>query len=108
MRRVEGCRMVNDDAGQLFGPHVLRQTLGTQLVRAGKDIVPVAEIRRAMSGWTRRGCTRYPPTRTAPRDWTRCLRLLTGQNPLRSIISSLPPPSFSATSPEPAPSPFPD
>jgi integrase/recombinase XerC len=35
---------INDDPAEPFGPHVLRHTFGTQLVRAGKDLVLVAEL----------------------------------------------------------------
>lgn len=35
---------INDDAAEPFGPHVLRHTFGTQLVRAGKDLILVAEL----------------------------------------------------------------
>lgn len=35
---------LGDDPLDPFGPHVLRQTFGTQLVRAGVDLVTVAEL----------------------------------------------------------------
>ncbi|GAA3507520.1 integrase/recombinase XerC [Streptosporangium album] len=35
---------INDDPAEPFGPHVLRRTFGTQLVRAGKDLILVAEL----------------------------------------------------------------
>ncbi|GAT67024.1 phage integrase [Planomonospora sphaerica] len=35
---------INDDPAEPFGPHVLRHTFGTQLVRAGKDLILVAEL----------------------------------------------------------------
>ncbi|GAA3507798.1 integrase/recombinase XerC [Streptosporangium album] len=35
---------INDDPTEPFGPHVLRHTFGTQLVRAGKDLILVAEL----------------------------------------------------------------
>jgi len=35
---------LGDDPLQPFGPHVLRHTFGTQLVRAGVDLVTVAEL----------------------------------------------------------------
>jgi integrase len=34
------------DGGDAFGPHVLRHTFGTQLVRSGIDLVTVAELMR--------------------------------------------------------------
>lgn len=35
---------LGDEPGEAFGPHVLRHTFATQLVRAGKDLVTVAEL----------------------------------------------------------------
>jgi site-specific recombinase XerD len=35
---------LDDDPPDPFGPHVLRHTFGTQLVRAGVDLVTVAEL----------------------------------------------------------------
>ncbi|GAA3074502.1 hypothetical protein GCM10017600_27200 [Streptosporangium carneum] len=35
---------LNDDPAEPSGPYVLRHTFGTQLVRAGKDLVLVAEL----------------------------------------------------------------
>src|SRR5262249_42873993 len=35
---------LGDDRLEPFGPHVLRHTFGTQLVRASVDLAPVAEL----------------------------------------------------------------
>ncbi|WP_326640327.1 tyrosine-type recombinase/integrase [Streptosporangium sp. NBC_01755] len=42
--RLGAAAGINDDVAEPFGPHVLRHTFGTQLVRAGKDLILVAEL----------------------------------------------------------------
>ena len=54
------------DRADPFGPHVLRHTFGTQLVRGGVDLVTVAEL----MGHARLETTRlYTLPTKADRDW---------------------------------------